>query len=188
MGRYRDDMTVSFLRWCSRRPWDWLMEFPYPDDSGSIYPPEIIVWNLMREIETADATRFFRWVTFRPREFKRPVETSYALVGGLGSGEWKYWAKRWAAMNGDAGIVGLKLWRNGLKKPPLRKIMQKLFRKDQFVDIEVRLGSHAYWPDRKLRVDEKGMPLDPLMLKALKTINKPKPRKPPRVKWQSLLE
>jgi hypothetical protein len=125
--------------------------------------------------------------TFTPREYRQKSECCYALVGGLNSGEWKYWTRRWPAMNGEPESIGSKIWSKDCRKP-LRPILDKLFREGQFVDVEMRLGSRAYWPERRLQVDKNGMPLDPLMLKALKTMGKPKPKKPPRAKFYDVLE
>jgi hypothetical protein len=187
MANYENDVTPDFLRWCSERSWDWLMALPVPEGPNWNLPPEIIAWKFLCEIEAADATRFFRRVTLTPREYRKKSECCYALVGGLNSGEWKYWTRRWAAMNDEPESIGSKIWSKDCRKP-LRPILDKLFRDGQFVDIELRLGSRAYWPQRRLQVDKNGMPLDPLMLKALKTMKKPKPKKPARAQFYNLLE
>jgi hypothetical protein len=184
------DLTLDFLRWCSNQPWDWLMGLPFSRESGGFDDPRLKVWAWLREIETADATRFFRWVKLVPREFRRLTEGCYVLVGGLGSGEWWYWTRRWTAMNDDVEVRPWTEWR-ATEHRRLGPVLENLFRKDQFVDVDARLGSTAYWPNRMLEVDESGMPYDPLMRKALTRVKKPKARPEKTlepVKWRDVLE
>ncbi|HEY2123510.1 MAG TPA: hypothetical protein VGH07_07935 [Chthoniobacterales bacterium] len=184
-----NDITLNFFRWCSKQRWDWLMGLPYSNDrSSSVLRRTVLNW--LREIERADATRFFRWVQFKPLEYMRKSTEAYLLVGGLGSGAWRCWARRWASMNADEDLSGWVEW-NAKDRKPLAPVLTKLIRERQFVDVDMRLGSSAYFADRLLKVDRFGMPTDPVMLRALKVVKKPKDRKEPRTKrvlWQSLLD
>jgi hypothetical protein len=166
-------------------PWDWLMRLPIPEYFSPYDDPKWNLRNWLREIEQADATRFFRWVLFIPRPYKAAAEERFVLIGGLSSGEWWYWSRRWSAMNDHPGLIGRLEWWAG-RKQSLGPVFEKLFG-HSFVDVDMRFGSTASWPERTLQVDADGMPLDPAMRKALKTVNKPKPKRPVRTKWQNVL-
>jgi hypothetical protein len=166
-------------------PWDWLMRLPIPESFSHFDNPEWNRWGWMREIEVADATRYFRWVMFTPRPHTGSASEWFVLAGGLSSGEWRYWSLRWAAMNDSPESSGQIEWWPGHQKS-LGAIVERLF-KDQFVDLHLRFGSTAYWPLRKLEVDDNGMPLDRALRKTLETTKRPKPKRRRRIRWGSLL-
>lgn len=88
------------------------------------------------------------------------------LVGGLGSGEWRYWSLQWAARNGDREARGRKLWsaRDG---KPLGPVLRKACGEGRFL-IHMQHGPTKLVDERCLKVDENGIPYDPILRKRLK--------------------
>jgi hypothetical protein len=100
--------SESLLNCCGGGDWDWLMELLYSDQ----YVPleKYGSGQLLYEIEKHDGTPSMRWVKFSPPRYVLRPRT-YILIDGLQSGEWRYWALRWAALNGnDLSCKGVKLW------------------------------------------------------------------------------
>jgi hypothetical protein len=113
-------------------------------------------------------------------------------MGGLASGEWWYWSRRWLAINGAEPDVqaGLEWWSRF--KQPLEPVLKKLFY-GELLDIDVRFGSNDRWPQRKLEVDEDGMPIDLSMQRALNTVKEPqkrlsRPRCLRTVRWRPVID
>jgi hypothetical protein len=124
-------------------------------------------------------------------------EELLVLVGGLGSGEWRYWALQWAARNVDPDVRGRKLW-TAQESKPLGPVLQTICGQGQF-RIEMQHGARPLGCNRRLRVDENGIPLDQRLRKSLKRGLRAAERKalnpPPGVvvsrfgtRWQSVLD
>jgi len=132
---------------------------------------------LLYEIEKHDGTPALRWVKFVPqRHILRPRKT-YVLIGGLQSGEWRYWALRWAALNGnDPSCKGVKLW-SAQDGKPLGPILKREFGSGETVGIDVRFR-YTMVPRHpaQLIVDEDGIPYDPKLRKRVERLL-PKPKK-----------
>jgi hypothetical protein len=124
------------------------------------------------------------------------VDEFLVLVGGLGSGEWKYWALQWAARNRNPDVRGRKLW-SARDNKPLGPILKKYCSDGQIV-IHMQHGPNDLRRERRLKVDNKGIPYDPKLRERLKRGLRAAERKalqpPPGIvvtpngsKWESLL-
>ncbi|MFY9527951.1 MAG: hypothetical protein WAR24_03480 [Candidatus Acidiferrales bacterium] len=147
----------GLLRWCVQQEWNWLMRLPL---SQNVDPDfwQVRFWELMREIERVDGTWSFRWVQFVPYGFTGFPEKFHILVGGLGSGEWRYCGRLWAAMNCAPETRGVNEWRSGQERS-LAQVLNKLFGMDLFL-INVQLGPNSLRRERRLEVDKGGIPFD----------------------------
>ncbi len=128
----------SFLRWCARQEWDWLLGLSAP--SGATFA-QAKGWldQLVSEIAQADATDAFRCVMFsRKRKRDEPVEF-YLLVGGLGSGEWWPWNHRWYELAGGGEADASFEYSYPARPAKLRTVLKELFGRRN-LDVEMRLG------------------------------------------------
>jgi hypothetical protein len=156
--------------------WDWLMELPRSDHHVPL--AKYCSGQLLYEIEKHDGTPSLRWVKFVPQRQIPPVRKTYLLIGGLQSGEWRYWALRWAALNdNDPSCKGRKLWsaRSGKSLGP---ILKREFGTGETFGIDVRFR-YTMMPRRpvQLIVDEKGIPYDLTLFKRIRNVLNPKPKK-----------
>jgi len=156
----------NFLNWCARQGWDWLFVLVV----AATATPEEVDGNFRRwiqEIERADGTLDFCWIRLVPVDCKGSLRESYVLVGGLSSGEWWYWAKRWKAINshadGHAGVLYSPRRRRGIR---LNSALHELLSKIDF-DVQMQLGVRFIRRRRTLKVDEDGLPLDKKMRRNL---------------------
>jgi hypothetical protein len=94
------------------------------------------------------------------------VDETFVLVDGLGSGEWRYWSLQWAARNGNPGLRGRKLWCARDNKP-LGPVLRKICEEGQFL-ISMRHGIENLRREQCLKVDDKGIPDNPKLRRALK--------------------
>jgi hypothetical protein len=188
----------SLLEWAAQEKWDWLLALPIPGYEGPDMA-EMNFWPWIRSVECLDATWSFRFMRFK--RIGRIVSVNeidefLVLVGGLGSGEWKYWALQWAARNRNPDVRGRKLWSAGSNKP-LGPILKRHCDEGYFV-IHTQHGPKELGYERHLKVDDKGIPYDPKLRKALKRGLRAAERKalqpPPGIvvtpngtRWRSLL-
>jgi len=157
----------SLLEWAAHEKWDWLMALPIPNCEPQ--KSETHFWAWIHSLERLDATWSFRFARFKRIGrivSVNEVDEFFVLVGGLGSGEWRYWALQWAARNCNPDVRGRRLWKARDNKP-LGPILRKYCEEGQFV-IHMQQGPKDLRPERCLKVDEKGIPYDPKLRKALK--------------------
>jgi hypothetical protein len=158
----------SLLRWAAQEKWDWLMALPISKHERP-QMAEMNFWPWIRAIERLDATWSFRFMRFKRIGrivSVNEVDEFLVLLGGLGSGEWRYWSLQWAARNDRPEVRGRKLW-GARDNKPLGPILKKHCGEGQFV-IHVQHGPKELGYERHMKVDEKGIPYDPKLRKALK--------------------
>jgi hypothetical protein len=189
----------SLLEWAAQEKWDWLLALPISKYERA-QMTEMHFWAWIRFIERLDATWSFRFMRFK--RIGRIVSVNeidefLVLVGGLGSGERKYWSLQWAACNGRPEVRGRKLW-GARNNKPLGPILKKYCEEGQFV-IHMQQGPKDLRPERRLKVDDNGIPYDPKLRKALQKGLKAAERKalqptpgivvkPNGSRWQSVLD
>jgi len=181
----------SLLEWAAQEEWDWLLALPIFEHEG----PEIAekhFWAWIRSLERFDATWSFRFIRFKwigRIVSVNEVDESFVLVGGLGSGEWKYWALQWAARNRNPDVRGRKLWKARDNKP-LGPILRKYCAEGQFV-VHMQCGPKDLRRERRLKVDGKGIPYDPKLREYLKhglTAAERKALQPPQASSEPRME
>jgi len=96
----------GFIKACSSLQWNWLEFLPWVTGmTVAEIGGKFRDW--IGEIERADGTMDFRWALIIPRDAKS--RELYVLIGGLSSGSWWFWTRRWAAIMGDrqlrAGLI-----------------------------------------------------------------------------------
>jgi len=126
------------------------------------------------EIERADGTMDFRWALIIPRDAKS--RELYVLIGGLSSGSWWFWTRRWAAIMGDRQLRAGLIYGFPREKRRLALVLRELLGGKRF-DFEMRIGPKTISRSRTMDVDESGMPAGG---EALLT---PEPRKDAKPKW-----
>jgi|SRR5579862_6442301 len=144
-----------FIKMCSTLPWNWMVSLPWAVGMTVAEVGEKLkVW--IGEIEVADGTMDFRFALIIPRD---PTSRDfYILVGGLGSGKWWYWTRRWAALMGDRQLrAGLIYGFPGEKRGPTLALKQLLIGKK--FNFEIRLGPKGITRSRKMNSDEFGWPV-----------------------------
>ena len=190
---------TSLLRWAAQEKWDWLLALPILGYEGPDMA-EMNFWPWIRAIERLDATWSFRFMRFaRIGHFVsvNEVDEFLVLVGGLGSGEWRYWSLQWAARNRNPEVRGRKLW-SARGDKPLGPILKKYCEEGQFL-VHMQHGPKELGCERHLKVDDKGIPYDPKLRKALKRGLRAAERKalqpspgivvtPYGTRWQSALD
>ena len=159
---------TSLLRSAAQEKWDWLLALPISKFERP-QMAETHFWPWIRSIERLDATWSFRFI--RLARIGRIVSVNeidefLVLVGGLGSGEWKYWSLQWAASNGRPEVRGRKIW-CARDDRPLAPIMKKYCEEGHYV-IHMQHGPKDLRPERQLKVDDKGIPYDPKLREGLK--------------------
>jgi hypothetical protein len=152
------------------------MELPRPDHDVPL--GKYCSGQLLYEIEKHDGTDAMRWVKFVPQRQIPPVRKTYVLIGGLQSGEWRYWALRWAALNdNDPDCKGLNLW-SAQSGKSLLPILKREFGTGETFGIDVRLRcTMVRRRPVELIVDEKGIPYDLKLFKRIAGVIDPKPKK-----------
>jgi hypothetical protein len=164
----RQALQRSLLDWAAEEVWDWFVALPIPKYRGR-RKAEVYFEPWVRAIERHDGTSAFRFMRFTRIGQMPPVNGHvelFVLVGGLGSGEWRYWLLRWAAMNSDTELRGRKLW-SARGDKPLGPVLRKACGKGEFC-IEMRHRPRHFEDERRLKVDDKGMPYEPKLREALK--------------------
>ena len=191
-------IQTSLLEWAAQERWDWLLALPISKYERP-QMAEMNFWAWIRSVARLDATWSFRFMRFaRIGHFVsvNEIDEFLVLVGGLGSGEWRYWSLQWAARNGRPEVRGRKLW-SARNNKPLGPILKKYCEEGQFV-IHVQHGPKELGYERHMKVDEKGIPYDPKLREALKRGLRAAERKalqpspsivvlPNGTRWRSLL-
>jgi hypothetical protein len=168
--------SESFLNWCATEEWDWLLELRRPSRDFPLKEHCSGQW--IYEIEKNDGTGAFRWVKIVPQAQFPPLGKTYVLIGGLRSGEWRYWALRWAALNdNDIAYKARTLW-SAKSGRPLGPVLKREFGTGETFGIDVRFR-YTMMPRRpvQLMVDEKGIPYDLKLFKRIRHVLDPKPKK-----------
>jgi hypothetical protein len=192
-------LQTSLLEWAGQDKWNWFLALPIPDYPGPEMG-ELNFWPWIRAVERHDGTSAFRFMRFTRIGVMPPVnerDAFFVLVGGLGSGEWRYWSLQWAARNTDPELRGRRLW-SARQARPLGPVLKKVCGKGQFF-IEMHHGPRRLGYDQYLKVDDKGIPYDPKLRKTLKrglSAAERRALQPPKgivvmphgTRWRSLLD
>src|SRR5271170_1199581 len=92
-------INKNLLDWCLDQQWDWMLTLPLPPDAT----PVQVDRNFMRwisEIEEKDGDLDFRWAKLIPVQSNGLPSEFHVLVGGINSGEWSFWSRRWPVLFG----------------------------------------------------------------------------------------
>jgi hypothetical protein len=125
----------------------------------------------VREIEEADGTLHFRWLLLIPRQHTGPDTQAYFAVGGLSSGDSRFWVRRWTVITGNPQSRCFARYR--LIRPYGAKVSQ-IF--EELLDgkrigtdflLRIQLGPEHIQKRRSFKTDEHGMPRDKGRLKLL---------------------
>lgn len=144
-----------FIKMCAIVRWNWLLSLPWAAGMTMAEIGEKLK-SWISEIETADGTMGFRFALIIPRD--QTSREFHVLVGGLGSGKWWYWTRRWAAIMGDRQLRGSLLYGfPGEKRGPTSALKHLLVGKK--FDFEMRIGPATIQCSRMMDVDESGMPI-----------------------------
>src|SRR5579864_8738268 len=109
-------VNENFIKICAIVRWNWMLSLPWAAGMTVTQVGETLkAW--IGEIEVADGTMDFRIALITPRD--PAVHEFYILVGGLGTGTWWFWTRRWAVMMGDQQLRGALKYRfPGEKRGP----------------------------------------------------------------------
>lgn len=168
------EMLKRLLKWCAEEKWDWLLALRDPLDPF-VDPTEANFWRLMRMIETHDGTWAFKWALFTPMgQMPEDKGDCLALFGGLGSGEWRYWACLWAAFAKDPQLKARKIW-SAQDGESIASVLKARLG-DVTFQMSMQLGPRRIWrDDRCLEVDEEGIPTDLKLRKKIKRVLRQSP-------------
>jgi hypothetical protein len=143
------------IKFCSALQWNWMQFLPWAAGmTVAEVDKKFTQW--IGEIEKADGTMGFRWARIIPRDGN--VREFYAMVGGLGSGAWWVWTRRWATINGNRELRAGLIYGFPREKRRIAPVLQELLVGKKF-DFEMRMGPKTISRSRKLELDEFGMPL-----------------------------
>jgi hypothetical protein len=145
-------INKSLLDWCLDQEWDWMLTLPLPPDATSVQVDR----NFMRwitEIEEKDGDLDFRWTKLIPAQSNGLAKEFHVLVGGINSGEWSFWSRRWPVLFGWTEPVGRRAYKDRRELPSLVK---RLARTD--LNIQLHIGPAKIRQSRTLKVDGKGLP------------------------------
>ena len=139
---------------CSTLQWNWMQFLPWVTGmTVAEIGRKFSQW--IGEIERADGTMDFRWALIIPRDPKS--RELYVLVGGLSSGSWWFWTRRWAAIMGDRELRAGLIYGSPWEKRRLASVLKELLAGKR-ADFELRLGPRTISCSRTMDVDESGMP------------------------------
>ena len=94
-------LNEGCIKLCSALPWNWMQFLPWVTGmTVAEIGRKFSQW--IGEIETADGTLDFRWALIIPQNPNS--RELYVLVGGLSSGSWWFWTRRWAAIMGNRAL------------------------------------------------------------------------------------
>lgn len=148
----RDAINKSLLDWCVAHEWDWMLTLPLPPNATSIQVDRnFLRW--ISEIEEKDGDLDFRWAKLIPIQSDGPTAEFHVLVGGISSGEWSFWSRRWPILFGATEPIGHRAYSYRRELDPLLK---RLARTD--LNIQINVGPVKIRQSRTMQVDSKGMP------------------------------
>jgi hypothetical protein len=149
-----EGVNEGFIKSCSAQQWNWVQFLPWVMGmTVAEIGGKFSQW--IGEIERADGTMDFRWALMIPRDLN--AQGFYAFVGGLSSGSWWFWTRRWAAIMGDRELRGGLIYGFPGEKRRLAPVLRELLAEKRF-DFEMRIGPKTISRSRMMDVDESGMP------------------------------
>ena len=153
MKTEKEKVAQDFLRWCARQRWDLLFALPFPEGKTVAETfRNFRRWIL--EIEMAEGTLAFRWVRMVKVHKTEPLGDFYVLVGGLSSGEWWYWARRWRVLSGGTEGAGVHYWhrlqRRGRGRRSVGPVLRELLAGENF-DFDLRIGPQVIQRQRRMK-------------------------------------
>jgi hypothetical protein len=134
--------------------------------------------NFMRwisEIEEKDGDLDFRWAKLIPAQSEAIPSEFHVLVGGINSGEWSFWSRRWPVLFGGTEPAGRRAYRFRRELPSL---VERLARTD--LNIQVHVGPAKIRQSRTMQINGNGMPYGGAALLV--------PESRAQTKWQRLRE
>jgi hypothetical protein len=150
------ERNKSLMQCCLAWQWDWMAVLQLPA-GATMTEGERWFRKWIGEIEQADGTMAFRWLKLTPKIATNAEREFHVLVGGLSSGEWWFWTKRWSAIVGDREARGGYEYSYKKEGNRLRSTIREILDGQQF-DAELRLGPMTIRHKRTMKVDENGMP------------------------------
>jgi hypothetical protein len=154
--------------------------------NASVEKSERFFRQWVTDLELADGTMKFRWARIIPRESVGSPNEYLLLLGGLGSGEWRWWTERWIGISGDPDAKGELEYILPPRRSQLRRVIEKVLNGRQY-DIEVRVGPQRIRHNRLMKVGTKGKPTDPNILLAPRA-RENRTMQAEKVQWESLLD
>lgn len=172
--KIKNAISQTLLDWCLAHEWDWMLTLPLPPDATFIQVDRnFLRW--ISEIEEKDGDLDFRWAKLIPAQPDGAPGDFHVLVGGISSGEWSFWSRRWPVLFGATEPVGHRAYTYRRELDPLLK---RLARTD--LNIEIHVGPARIRQSRTMEVDSKGLPYGGEALLVPETRAK--------TKWQRLRE
>jgi hypothetical protein len=172
--KIKNAINESLLDWCLAHEWDWMLTLPMSPDATSVQVERNFVrW--ISEIEEKDGDLDFRWAKLIPTQSKGQPREFHVMVGGISSGEWSFWSRRWPVLFGATEPVGRRAY---AYRRELDSLVKRLAGTD--LNIQIHVGPVKIHTGRSMQVNRDGLP------QGGEALLVPKPQA--RTKWQRLRE
>ena len=148
----KNTLNKSLLYWCLTQEWDWMLTLSVPPDATPVQADRNF-GRWISEIEEKDGDLDFRWAKLIPAQYDGLPKEFHVLVGGINSGEWSFWSRRWPVLFGGTEPVGRRAYRFRRELPSL---VERLARTD--LNIQIHVGPAKIRKSRTMQVNDKGTP------------------------------